>query len=50
MTFKKQLAEALEQAVARVPELGQAGSETILEIIIENLPGPSTGTTRAALL
>jgi arginyl-tRNA synthetase len=35
MTFKKQLAEALEQAVARVPELGLAGSDILRDITIE---------------
>ena len=49
MTFKKQLAEALEQAVASVPELGQAGSETILEILIEKPARPEHGDYSSSL-
>ncbi len=49
MTFKKQLAEALEQAVARVPELGQAGSDTILEITIEKPARPEHGDYSSSL-
>ncbi len=49
MTFKKQLAEALAKAVAQVPELGQAGSDTIPEITIEKPARPEHGDYASSL-